>query len=84
MNTRHQKLLRAIFDIPTRSNIAFGDIEGLVIALGGEVREGSGSRIVFELRGKREYFHRPHPGKEAKKYQVEAMRYFLTALEVTP
>jgi len=43
-----------------------------------------GSRVVFEIKGKRQYLHRPHPGKEAKKYQVEAVRDFLQSLEVTP
>lgn len=62
----------------------FADIEALVVALGGEIREGAGSRVVFELNGGRQYLHRPHPGKEAKKYQVEAIRGFLQSLEVMP
>jgi hypothetical protein len=52
--------------------------------LDGSVREGDGSRVAFELNGRREYLHRPHPGKEAKKYQVEAIRSWLEALEVLP
>jgi len=48
------------------------------------VREGDGSRVVLELSGTREYAHRPHPGKEAKKYMVEKIREWLTGLEVTP
>jgi len=43
-----------------------------------------GSRVVLELSGKREYVHRPHPGKEARKYLVEKIREWLTSLEVTP
>lgn len=62
----------------------FADIEALVIALGGDVREGAGSRVVFELKGSRQYLHRPHPGKEAKRYQVEELRQWLETLEVTP
>ena len=84
MNAKHRKTLQAIFAKPTRGNIVFSDIEALVVALGGEVRGGEGSRIVFELRGRREYLHRPHPGKEAKRYQVEALRAFLEALEIKP
>ena len=60
------------------------DIVGLVIALGGEVRESEGSRVALELSGKREYAHKPHPGKEAKKYIVEKIREWLKSLEVTP
>ncbi len=50
----------------TKTNIKFRDIEILIKALGGEVREGSGSRVALELSGTREYAHRPHPGKEAQ------------------
>ena len=77
-------ILEAILAVPTRGGIVFSDIEALVIALGGDVREGSGSRIVFELKGSRQYLHRPHPGKEARKYQVEELRGWLKELEVTP
>ncbi|MEI6215524.1 MAG: type II toxin-antitoxin system HicA family toxin [Desulfuromonadales bacterium] len=62
----------------------FSDIEALVLALGGEVREGEGSRVVCELNGTRKYLHRPHPGKEAKKYQVEDVREWFQNLEVIP
>ena len=84
MKAKHRKTLSAIFTKPTRANIKFSDIESLVKALGGAVREGDGSRVVFELSGTKEYAHRPHPGKEAKKYMVEKIREWLTGLEVTP
>jgi hypothetical protein len=84
MKAKHRRILEAVFAKPTRSSIAFADIESLVVALGGEIREGEGSRVVFEIKGKRLYLHRPRPGKEAKKYQVEAVRDFLQSLEPTP
>lgn len=84
MKTKHRKTLDAIFAKPTQGSIVFAEIEALVVAVDGVVREGEGSRIVFEIKGKREYLHRPHPGKEAKKYQVEAIRAFLQLLEITP
>ena len=79
-----QKTLTAIFATPTRANIKFSDIESLVIALWGKVREGAGSRVMLEISGKREYAHRPHPGKEAKRYIVEKIRKWLISSEVTP
>jgi hypothetical protein len=82
MKAKHRRILEAIFSVPTRGGIVFSDIEALIIALGGDVREGAGSRIVFELKGSRQYFHRPHPGKEAKKYQVEELREWFKKLEV--
>jgi hypothetical protein len=84
MKAKHRRTLEAIFATPTRSGIVFSDIEALVTALGGEVRKGEGSRIAFELKGSRQYLHRPHPGKEAKKYQVEELREWLRYLEVIP
>jgi hypothetical protein len=84
MKAKHRRILEAIFAIPTRGGIVFSAIEALVIAIGGDVREGEGSRIVFELKGSRKYLHRPHPGKEAKKYQVEELREWFRQLEIIP
>jgi hypothetical protein len=82
MKAKHRRILKAIFSTPTRGGVVFSDIEALIISLGGEVREGEGSRVVFEIRGNRKYLHRPHQGKEAKKYQVEELREWLIKLEV--
>ena len=84
MKGKHRRTLEAIFSTPTRGGIVFSDIERLIRALGGEVREGEGSRVVFELKGNRQYLHRPHPGKEAKKYQIEELREWFEKLEITP
>ncbi len=84
MNVKHRRTLTALFAVPTRRNVRFSDIAALIIALGGEVREGAGSRVVFELQERRVYLHRPHPGHEAKRYQVEEVREFLRALEIQP
>ena len=84
MKAKHRRTLEAVFAHPTRAGVLFADIETLVLALGGEVREGDGSRVVFELHGSRKYLHRPHPGKEARKYQVEEIREWLQKLEVKP
>ena len=84
MKTKHRRTFDAILSVPTRGGIVFSDIEALVRSLGGEVREGEGSRVVFEIRSSRKYLHRPHPGKEAKKYQIEELREWLIKLEVNP
>jgi hypothetical protein len=44
---------------------------------GGEVVEGDGSRVKFALNGIQFFAHRPHPNKEAKKYQINDFREFL-------
>jgi hypothetical protein len=84
MKLKHQRVFEAIFAVPARGSIVFSEIEALILALGGSIREGSGSRVVFELKGSLQYLHRPHPGKEAKIYQVEVLRERFSQLEVTP
>lgn len=53
-------------------------------ALGGEVVEGAGSRVAMHLHGGVKHAHRPHPGKEAKRYQITEIRTWLQALGVKP
>lgn len=43
-----------------------------------------GSRVKFEKDGIIASFHRPHPDKEAKRYQVRDAREFLMQIGVTP
>ena len=84
MNAKHRKTLRAIFARPTSPSIVFGDIEALVLALNGQVQEGAGSRIKIAQEGEQWRCHRPHPGKEAKRYQVEEIRELFERIGVHP
>jgi hypothetical protein len=77
MNKSHQKTLKSIFTTPVPQQMEWRKIEALFIALGAEVIEGSGSRARFVLKGIIATFHRPHPQKEAKAYQVRDAREFL-------
>jgi len=52
--------------------------------VGAKVIEGRGSRVRFELNGVIATFHRPHPQKEAKPYQVRDARRFLEQAGVKP
>ena len=83
MNRKQQRIFDAIFTTPTRANIKFSDIEKLLVSLGAVKVEGDGSRVSFELNGRQTFAHRPHPNKEAKKYQVEAFREFLRLAGIT-
>lgn len=84
MNSKHRKVLQSVFRDPVSGTIAWADIESLLLAAGARIIEGSGSRVRFELDGEIETFHRPHPAKEAKRYQVRAARKFLTKIGVMP
>ncbi|MBQ9682415.1 MAG: type II toxin-antitoxin system HicA family toxin [Neisseriaceae bacterium] len=82
MNSKQQKTFNAIFTRPTQGNIRFCDIEKLVLALGGLIEEGNGSRVKFLLNGCEWHGHRPHPEKEAKRYQIETLREFFMAAQI--
>lgn len=77
MNTRYRKIFDAIHRTPTTSSLAFAEIEALVLHLGGQVLERQGSRVKLMLGGQCWRCHRPHPGKEARRYQIEEAREFL-------
>ena len=84
MNAKHRKTLQAIFARPTSATVVFSHIEALVVALGGSIKEREGSRIKITLEDEQWHCHRPHPGKEAKRYQVEEARELLERLGVKP
>jgi hypothetical protein len=81
MNRKNQKTLDRIIEKPERSDIPWTDIERLVIALGGEISEGRGSRVRIYLNGVRAVFHRPHPKRVTDKGAVSSMRRFLKEAE---
>lgn len=83
MGAKHQRTLRAIFEDPVRSNIAWRDVEAMLKAAGAEITEGEGSRVRIALNGVRAVFHRPHPQKETDQGAVKSMRRFLTEAGVT-
>lgn len=84
MNSKQRQTLQAIFKNPVATNIDFKRIESLLLALGAELIEGDGSRLRFVLNGVVATFHRPHPNKKAKPYQVRDVRNLLTRAGVKP
>jgi HicA toxin of bacterial toxin-antitoxin, len=84
MNSKQKRVLVAIFADPVSRTLEWSAIENLLVSVGCEVIEGSGSRVRFALGVEAEAFHRPHPAKEAKRYQVRAARDFLTRIGMVP
>jgi len=84
MNKSHQKTLEAVFQKPVPASLEWRRIESLFQAVGANTIEGTGSRVRFELNGVIGTFHRPHPQKEAKPYQVRDARSFLEKAGVSP
>lgn len=84
MNSKHKRTLKLVFSNPTPATLEWDAIESLLVAAGCRIIEGDGSRVRFEKDGVVGSFHRPHPAKEAKRYQVRDAREFLMKLGVTP
>ena len=84
MNSKQQRTLEVVFAEPVNGNIEWARSESLLVALGCRVVQGAGSSVSFEHQGRRATFHRPHPGKEALRYRVKALREFLQQMGVQP
>jgi hypothetical protein len=77
VNSKQLRTLRQIFENPPRSDLPWNEIENLFLALGGEVTEGSGSRVRVKLNGVFAVFHRPHPERVTDKGALKSVRKFL-------
>ena len=84
MNSAHQKTLILIYTEPVSWSLEWRRIEALLLAVGCRLIEGNGSRDRFEKDGIVGTFHRPHPAKEAKPYQIRDARQLLQHLGIQP
>ncbi|MCY3620784.1 MAG: type II toxin-antitoxin system HicA family toxin [Gammaproteobacteria bacterium] len=84
MNSKQRRTLAAVFSDPVSGSVAWADVESLLVAAGARVIEGRGSRVRFVKDREVETFHRPHPAKDTKRYQVRAVRQFLERIGVKP
>ena len=77
MNNKQRQTLNKILEKSERSDIPWSNIESLIIALGGEISEGRGSRVRIVLNDAKAVFHRPHPERATEKGAVKSARRFL-------
>ena len=84
MNSKHRKTLEAVFADSVSGTIEWAAVESLLLATGARLIEGRGSRVRFEKNGVNAAFHRPHPGKEARHYQIRDAREFFEKIGVIP
>jgi len=84
IDSKPRKTLAPVFTDPVSRTIDGVAIENLLLAVGARPVEGRGSRMRFEKNGEVATFHRPHPAKEAKRYQVRDARDFLERIGVRP
>ena len=84
LRKKQKNTLDQIFKTPVPQGIKWSDIESLVKALGGEIKEGRGSRCNFILNMSVACFHRPHPSPDTDKGAVESVRDWLLSIGVKP
>ena len=77
LSTKNHKVLARIFKNPVVADLEWREVESLIMALGGNISEGNGSRKRVFLNGVRSVFHEPHPQKEIDKGAVKSLRRFL-------
>jgi hypothetical protein len=84
VNSTQRKTLEKVLADPVNGNIEWSRIESLLQAAGCKVIEGAGSSVTFEFAGRKMTLHRPHPGKEALRYRVLAVREFIDRMGIKP
>ena len=84
MRRKHRHTLERIFARPTPATIRWADIESMLWAVGVEVSERSGSRVLLKKGADRMVVHRPHPRPETGSATVRDIAAFLDALGVRP
>lgn len=92
LSTKHRRTLEAVFARPVPSSLEWSRIEALFRAIPGAlVEEAAGSRVRVALPDAANpeawaasTFHRPHPAKEAKPYQVREARDLLVRAGIIP
>lgn len=84
MNSKQKRILATIFSLPVPTGLHWKDLENLLVAIGCETIEGRGSRVRFQKNNIVATFHRPHPDKFARIYQIKDARNFLQQLGISP
>jgi len=84
MKRGHQRTLEAVFAHPTSANIAWKNIEALLMGLGAEISEREGSRVAIVLFNEVRVFHRPHPSPKTDKGAVVSVKRWLEQHGVKP
>ncbi|MDX8531236.1 type II toxin-antitoxin system HicA family toxin [Mesorhizobium sp. VK25A] len=84
MKAAHRQTLNKIFANPVSASIKWRDVEALLIALGAEVSEGSGSRFRFTIADQTLFLHRPHPSPDTKRWLIREHPRILTNVGIRP
>jgi hypothetical protein len=77
MKSIHRRTLLAIFSDPMARSLQWRQIEMLFLAIGAQLVEDADRACASMLGDAMGTFHRPHPAKDAKPYQIRDARTFL-------
>jgi hypothetical protein len=69
--SKHRKTFEAMQGHPAPANLRWSDVESLLVYLGAKIVEGRGSAITVTLKGKKAWFHRPHPEDKADRGAIK-------------
>ena len=83
MNNKQRRTLERMFSRPT-PGLRWAEVTSLLGAVGVEVTERSGSRVLLKKDAERIVVHRPHPGPETGRATVRDIAAFLEAIGVRP
>ena len=81
---KHYRILESMFKKPTPSGIRWTDIVTMLEAVGIEVSQRSGSRVLLKKGADRMVVHRPHPEMETGRATVRDIAAFLESIGVSP
>ena len=84
MNGTQRKTLEKVLTDPVNGTIEWSRIESMLKAAGCRVVEGAGASVTVEFGGRKMTLHWPHPGKEALRYRVLAVREFVERMGIQP
>lgn len=84
MNNKQRRTLARMFNSPTPPGIRWADIASLLDAVGVDVSERAGSRVLLKKGAERIVVHSPHPGPETGRATVRDIAAFLDAIGVRP
>ncbi len=82
MNHRHRQALHAIFAHPEPANLSGADVKSVLIEMGAEIEDRTGSRYAVTMKGHTAVFHQPD--HSLTKDDVRQLRHFLTERGVEP
>ena len=82
MRAKHRRTLERMIARPTPADIRWTEVVAMLRAVGVDVSERSGSRVLLKKGAERMVIHRPHASPETGRATVRNIAAFLEAIGV--